>query len=60
MAKQPRLTQRLNLALSRASAATSLGKDNPDMAHKACQEADKVLDEAMGILAEIMRAAESI
>ena len=60
MAKQQRLTQKLNLALSRASAAASIGKDNPGMAHKACQEADTAIDEAMKVLAEIMRAAEAI
>lgn len=60
MAKHPRLTQRLNLALSRASAATSIGKNNPEMAQNACREADAVLQEAMEIMGEIMRAAEAI
>lgn len=60
MAKQQRLTQKLNLALSRASAAASIGKDNPDLASKACKEADAALDEAMVVLGEIMRAAEAI
>lgn len=60
MAKQQRLTQKLNLALSQASAATSIGKANPELAQKACQQADEAIDEAMKIMGEIMRAAEAI
>lgn len=60
MAKQQRLTQKLNLALSEASAATSIGKDNHELAQKACLQADAALDRAMTIMGEIMRAAEAI
>lgn len=60
MAKQQRLTDRLNLALSNASAAISIGKDNPELAVGSCREADKALDEAFAILHLIMRATEQI
>lgn len=60
MAKQQRLTQKLNLALSKASAAVSIGKANPDLAQNACRKADDALDEAMKVMGDIMRAAEAI
>ena len=60
MAKQQRLSQKLNIVLSRASAAVAIGKDNPGVAQKCCQEADSAIEEAMSILAEIMRATEAI
>lgn len=60
MAKPQRLTQRLNLALSKASAAISIGRDNPEHAQAACREADAAIDEAIKVMAEIMRAAETI
>lgn len=60
MAKQQRLTHKLNVILAKASAAASIGKDNPEHAHKACKEADAALHDAMSVLAEIMRAAEVI
>lgn len=36
MAKKQRLTDRLNLALSRASAAVAIGKDNPEHSQACC------------------------
>lgn len=60
MAKQQRLTQKLNLELAAVSAAISSGRDNPELAHKACREADPHLENAVKIMGEIMRAAEAI
>ena len=60
MAKTPRLTERLSLALSKASAAASVGKAHPDAAAKCFAEVEKAVDEAMEILNAISRAASSI
>lgn len=60
MAKKQRLTDRLNLALARASAAIAIGKDNPEHAQACCKEADLAIEDAQGIMGEIMRAAEAI
>lgn len=60
MAKKQRLTDRLNIALARASAAVAIGKDNPTHAQAGCKQAADAIDEAQTIMAEIMRAAESI
>ncbi|HKQ38802.1 MAG TPA: hypothetical protein VJ063_12045 [Verrucomicrobiae bacterium] len=61
MASKPqRLTQKLNIVLAKASAAVSIGKDNPEHAQKCLAEADAAIDEAQKIMGEIMRAAESI
>lgn len=58
--REPRLTDRLNIALSRASSAVSIGKDNPDKAAQCCKMADEALSEAMEIMGAIRRAAESV
>lgn len=58
--KPERLTQRLNVALAKASAAAAIGKDNPPHAQKCCDEASRALDEAQEIMGAIMRAAEAI
>ncbi len=60
MAKTTRLTQRLNVALAKASAAASIGKDNPEHAQRCCAEADAAIDEAQKIMGAIKCAAESI
>ena len=44
--REPRLTEQLSLALSKAQAAASIGKENPDMAKKGCQMAYDALNEA--------------
>ena len=58
--KEQRLTDKLNLAISKASSAVSMGKGSPDHAVKCCELADVALHEAMEILCAIRRAAESI
>lgn len=60
MAKTQRLTDRMNIALSRASAAASVGKHNPEAAVKCLAEVERAVDEAMEILSAISRAASSI
>lgn len=60
MAKKQRLTDRLNLALARASAAISIGRDNHEHAQACCKEAESAIEDAQTIMGEIMRAAEAI
>lgn len=60
MAKKQRLTDRLNIALARASAAVAVGRDNPEHAQAGCKQAADAIDDAQKIMGEIMRAAEAI
>ena len=59
-AKPVRLTQQLNLALAKASAAVAIGKANPEHAQKGCALAYEAVTEAQAIMGEIVRAAEAI
>lgn len=58
--KKQRLTDRLNIALARASAAVAIGRDNPEHAQKCCKEAVGAIAEAQEIMGDIKRAAEVI
>ena len=64
--KEQRLTDKLNIALAKASSAVSMGKSAPastaagKQAVKCCELADAALNEAMELLSAIRRAAASI
>lgn len=60
--KQARLTDELNVVLSRAAAHLAIGRTNPsaDAKAHACAEALAAIDEAMEILRAIRHAAETV